>query len=280
MGFRGAERGRVDEELRALGWQNLGDTRGLRMEGVGSFDNYVGRLWSPTGTYRGVSSPGGMYVLLGVEGGADVSYGGETLDLQPDHLVFLDSEAEIDVQLTAATARYLWKLRPTALANPLVRERMGEPIPVARDAWQVVAALTNSALKAPPGVAQSPYLLRASELLLAALFEESDGVARVKTSTRPDQVFGEAIAVIEATFRTVDTRPATVASDVCVSERTLRRAFTLMGTTPRREIEFRRTRELRALLETHGTTTAFATLCEMSGFASARLGREALRRVD
>lgn len=269
----------MDEVLRALGWETAAPTTGLRLEGVGGLEQHIGRAWSPTGGYRGMPVQGGMYVLLGVEGRADVTYDGTLLDVAPDHLVLLDAEAPIEVTLTAATARYLWKLRPTALAHPGIRARLGEPIPVERDAWQVIAALTNSALSAPAGVASSQYLVHASEQLLAAVIDGTGGIGRPRTMRRPDQVYGEAMQAIELSFRDVDCRPATIATDVCVSERTLRRAFASMGGMPHVEIERRRASELRALVAANGEGLPFALMCEMSGFRSPRQGRLALQRT-
>ncbi|MDZ5146293.1 hypothetical protein [Microbacterium testaceum] len=268
----------MEEKLAALGWQALSDNTGLQIDGVGTPDHFIGRAWSPTGTYRALPVEDGMYVLLGIEGRATVTYNNTPMDVPRDHLTFLDAEAAIDVQLTAATARYLWKLKPTVLSNPFVRERLGEPLPVSSNVWKVVASLTNGALEAPEAFANSFHLGRASESLLAAAFDDARQYARVRPTTRPDQVFGEAMHVIDLSFQDPNCSAAFIAAELLVSERTLRRAFTLMGTTPRAEIERRRSTELRQLRGQFGTSVTFAKLVEMSGFKNVRQARAALVR--
>lgn len=269
----------MTDHLAALGWRGLSDPTGLQIEGIGTSAHYIGRAWSPDGDYESVATSDGMYVLLSIEGGGTVVYEGTELDVYRDHLIFLDSTADIEVHLARPTARYLWKLRPTVLNNRLVRERVGEPLAVDADTWKIAAALTNGALEAPADVTDSLYLGQASESLLAAIFDSVAQPTRVSASTRPDHVYGEAMYVIARDHHDPDLTPARVAAAILVSDRTLRRAFATMGTTPRAEIERRRTRELRNLIDHLGTSVPFPVLCEMAGFSSARQGRAALRRT-
>jgi AraC-like DNA-binding protein len=269
----------MHEHIAALGWKSLGDTSGHQVDGVGTSEHYIGRAWSPTGNYEAIPAAGGMYVFLTVEGLGNVTYDGTPLlDVGRDHLVFMDSEADINVDLTAPTARYLWKLRPTVLNNPLVREHMGEPLHVGPDVWKIAGALTNSALEAPPAIANSQYLSQASESLLAAVFSSAKQPSRLTPSTRPDLVYGEAMHVIEQSFRDPNLSPTLIAQTILVSYRTLRRAFAAMGTSPRGEIERRRVRELRELRAHFGVALSFGDLSEMAGFKTARQGRAALQR--
>jgi len=269
----------MTDHLAALGWRGLSDSTGLQIEGIGTSAHYIGRAWSPDGVYESIPASAGMYVLLSIEGGGTVVYEGAELDVYRDHLIFLDSTADIEVHLARPTARYLWKLRPTVLNSRLVRERVGEPLAVDADTWKIAAALTNSALEAPAHVTDSHYLGQASESLLAAVFASVARPTRVAASTRPDHVYGEAMRVIAQDHHDPDLTPARVAAAVLVSDRTLRRAFAAMGSTPRAEIERRRTQELRSLIEHLGASVAFSVLCEMAGFSSARQGRAALRRA-
>ncbi|MGC0368577.1 hypothetical protein [Microbacterium sp. SLBN-111] len=269
----------MEEHISGLGWKNLGDTTGLQADGVGTSSYYIGRAWSPTGLYEGIPEPGAMYAFITIEGGGTLTYDGTSMDVSRDHMVFMNAEADITIHLSSASARYLWKLKPTVLNNPLVRERIGEPLPVGPEVWKIAGALTNSALEADSAVTTSGYFANASENLLAAVFETVRQPARLVPSSRPDLVYGEAMHVIEQRYNDVALTPTTIAAEVLVSERTLRRAFAAMGTTPRTEIERRRVRELNDLLKHFGVTRAFEHLSEMSGFSSARQARSALRRV-
>lgn len=269
----------MEEHIAALGWRSLGDTAGLQIGGVGTPAHYIGRAWSPTGVYEGVPEVGGMYAFITIEGGGDITYASTSMNVGRDHLVFMDAEADIGIHLRAATARYLWKLRPTVLNNPLVRQRIGEPLPIGPEVWRIAGSLTNSALEADPAVTTSRYFAQASENLLAAVFETVRQPQRLAPSSRPDQVYGEAMYVIEQSYHDPTLTPSKVAAEILVSERTLRRAFAAMGTTPRTEIERRRVRELNELRTHFGVSQSFEKLSEMAGFSTGRQARAALRRA-
>ena len=269
----------MEEHIGALGWKNLGDTSGLQADGVGTSAHYIGRAWSPTGVYEGIPEAGAMYAFITIEGGGDVTYDGTPMDVGRDHLVFMDAEADIGIRLRAATARYLWKLRPTVLNNPLVRQRIGEPLPIGPEVWRIAGSLTNSALEAGPAVTTSRYFAQASENLLVAVFETVRQPTRIVPSSRPDLVYGEAMYVIEHGYDDPTLTPSKVAAEILVSERTLRRAFAAMGTTPRTEIERRRVRELTELRAHFGVSRPFEQLSEMAGFSTGRQARAALRRA-
>lgn len=272
-----ASRDRASEELNNFGWHSLTDIGSLQIDGVGSADHYIGRAWSPDGSYRALGSPGGIYVLLGIEGRATVTYDGASYDVPRDHLFFLDAEADIHVHLTAATARYLWRLRPDAFSHPLVRATIGEPLPVSGDTWKIAGALTNSALDAPARLGDSVHLARAAENLLTAV--AVDATARVAPSRRADHVYSEAMQQIELSFRHPDCGIATIAAGVLVSERTLGRAFAAMGTTVRAQIENRRVEELLRIDRTGEFDSSFAVRTEMAGFRNVRQARAALVRA-
>jgi hypothetical protein len=57
------------------------------------------------------------------------------------------------------------------LKGPLVREWIGEPLPIGPEVWRIAGSLTSSALEADPAVTTSRHFAQASENLLAAVFE-------------------------------------------------------------------------------------------------------------
>ncbi|MDF2991364.1 MAG: hypothetical protein K0S37_1878 [Microbacterium sp.] len=264
--------------LAEFGWESLGDDEGLQLAGVGTPLRHVGRAWSAGGTYRSVSFADGLYVTLLVEGSSVVTYDGVSFPQEANQIVLSDSRAETVARLTSPTARYTWRFHSSVLSHTPIRERLGEPITIGRDAWRVAASLTNGAIEAPPAVASSTYLSQASELVLAAVLEDVAGLSRSRRSRRPDQVYGDAMQAIEVSFRNPSYGPTAVAADVLVSYRSLRRAFAAMGTTPSAALERRRTRELNELRGPDRTAALLSHAYQAAGFASVSQARAALQR--
>jgi hypothetical protein len=88
----------MEEHIGALEWKNLGDTSGLRADGVGASAHHIGRAWSPAGVYEGIPEAGAMYAFITIEGGGDVTYDGTSMDVGRDHLVSRDAEADIGIR--------------------------------------------------------------------------------------------------------------------------------------------------------------------------------------
>ncbi|WP_166984472.1 hypothetical protein [Paramicrobacterium fandaimingii] len=267
--------------LKRFGWTPTSSTSSLLIEGVGRLGFQVGRAWSPKGEYASIAQPGGIFVLLAVEGGAWIEYGGEPVPVSASEFIFLDGDTPIRISLRQPTARYIWRFDATVLRNPLVEQRMGQPLPLSSGDWGTAAALTNSLLSADTKVGGSFHAAKASEHLLSALFENA---TRSHSSSAPgtDQVFSHALSIIEERFQNPSFRVADLAKQMLVSERTLRRSFALMGTTVRKEIEKRRVQELGLYLQTPTLITSklFKRYAEASGFSSATHARAALERLD
>jgi transcriptional regulator GlxA family with amidase domain len=85
--------------------------------------------------------------------------------------------------------------------------------------------------------------------------------------------------VIEHGYDDPTLTPSKVAAEILVSDRTLRRVFAAMGTTPRTEIERRRVREVKDLRSHFGVSHPFEQLSETAGFGTGRQARAALRRA-
>ncbi|MBF4549477.1 hypothetical protein [Pseudoclavibacter sp. VKM Ac-2888] len=249
----------------------------LRIEGVGSSDYQVGRAWSPDGTYESLPTPESMYVLLTIEGDGVVAHDDRVVPYAENHIVFLDGELPTDITLANSTARYLWRFDSTVLRVPKVRERVGELIPVGQRIWGPAAALTNGLIGADPRLSASMHAGRASEYLLSAIF---DNLAPSTASRRgPKWVYRDAMAVIELNKDDPGFTSGHIPREVGVHDRTVRRAFTLMGTTARRELERQRVQTLQSRMGSrHLTSRQFAHHAEASGFATVRQARVALQR--
>ncbi|PPF79552.1 hypothetical protein C5E07_18960 [Pseudoclavibacter sp. RFBJ3] len=262
--------------MKAFGWAATSSVDSLRIEGVGERGYQVGRAWSPHGTYDSVPTPNSMYILLTIEGAGEVAHDGRVVPYEANQIVFLDGEKPSTIELHEPTARYLWRFDATVLRNPRVRERVGELIPVHQGVWSPAAGLTNGLIGATPGVGESIHAGRASEHLLAAIF---DNIAPTSTASRsPTDVYRDALLVIEHHKNNPAFTAAAIGPALGVHDRTVRRAFSLLGTTARRELEQRRVDTLRALLGTRpDTTLAFAELAESAGFDSPRRARAVLR---
>lgn len=115
----------------------------------------------------------------------------------------------------------------------------------------------------------------ALEHLVAASLEE----AREEIghdSSHHDGLFMAAQVAIETNFRNPTFDVVSLARELSVSVRTVRRAFGRLGTTPRREIERRRITEIDRLPTATALTASEAA--ERAGFSSAQQLNRALAR--
>ncbi|PPF79555.1 hypothetical protein C5E07_18975 [Pseudoclavibacter sp. RFBJ3] len=267
----------LHQRLKAFGWAATSGMDALRIEGVGDRGYQVGRAWSPHGTYESLPAPNSMYILLTVEGAGEVTHDGRVVPYEANQIVFLDGERPSTIELHEPTARYLWRFDASVLGNRHVRERVGELIPVRRSVWSPAAALTNGLITAEPTVGGSIHAGRASEHLLAAIF---DNLAPTSTASRsPKGVYRDALLVIEQRKNDPAFTVSALSRELNLHERTVRRAFAMLGTTARWELEKRRVDTLRSLLGSQlQSERSFAHFAEAAGFVSARQARSVLRR--
>lgn len=267
----------LHDQLDAFGWRATSSVETLRIEGTGAPGSQLGRAWSYGGSYCSIPVPNSMYVLFTIEGTGRVVHDGVEIASEPNQLIFLDGEAESTIELDGATARYLWRFDSSGVLDARSRERLGEALLVHDSLWAPVRALTNGLIDADPAIARSVQAVRASELLLTAIVENT---ARSASSLRrPEDLYGAALSLIESSSSDPSFTPARLARELQVSERILAEAFSFLGGTPAGELDRRRAVDLgRLLRDAPQPRASFARLVEEAGFASPDEARRALAR--
>ncbi|PPG61192.1 hypothetical protein C5C27_08370 [Rathayibacter sp. AY2B7] len=254
---------------------------GLRVEGTGSAGFEISRLWIPGGSVleqkRQPRYPPGAHLLLVVEGGGRIRQDGRMLECGRGDLVVLDADPRTGARFPRSTVIYAWVLGERALEQRWITERFGEVLPVAGSFLAPARALMNGLLDGDPALAEQPAVARAGEAFLKELVEGSAPRRR----PRAEEVYGEAMALIEERHPDPAFTAARLARELLVSELTLARAFSFLGRTADDELERRRAGTLLLLIGGRSLTTAgFARAAEEAGFASVGSAHRALRRLS
>ncbi|PPG07300.1 MULTISPECIES: hypothetical protein [unclassified Rathayibacter] len=280
----GAAEERTQEFIGAWDEPQAG-ARGLRWDAAYGPGLRVTRVWAPEGirvdrppaSDRAAESDG-VHVSLIVEGGGDMILEEGSLEAVPNSVLVLEARTAARIDYRRPTLSYTWSFDAAVLEHRWVRERINEVVPVRESVWTPARALANSLIEGDPAVLGAAGVRRASELLLEGIVEHS--APRVRTRGA-DQVYAEAIPVIEARHRDPAFSAAVLARELLVSPRVLAEAFAFLGRTPAEEIETRRAGTLRRRIGLRRRRPAdFARLAEECGYgtreqAALTLGRSA-----
>ncbi|PPH40538.1 hypothetical protein C5C86_10685 [Rathayibacter sp. AY1E4] len=261
-------------------WNGVEARSGLRVEATGSLGFEIARLWIPGGCVLEQKPqsrcPPGAHLLLVVEGGGRIRQDGRMLECGSGDLVVIDAEPRTGARFPRSTVIYAWVLGERALEQRWITERFGEVLPVAGCFLAPARALMNGLLDGDPALAEQPAVARAGEAFLKELVECSAPRRR----PRAEEVYGEAMALIEERHRDPAFTAARLARELLVSELTLARAFSFLGRTADDELERRRAGTLLLLIGGRSLATAdFARAAEEAGFASVGSAHRALRRL-
>lgn len=262
-------------------WPDAGtEAPGLRMEGAGAPGRAVARIWAPKGCRLDPSPHAergpGAHLLLVVEGGGRVHQEGRVLEARRNHVVILDAELETRIDFPRPSVTYAWSLGGSVLGSRWIRERLGEVLPVREAIWSPARGLTNGLLDGDPALTDQPAIARAGEALLKAVVESSAPWTR----RGADQVYGEAMALIEDRYGDPAFSAGQLARELLVSERTVARAFSFLGRTAREELDRRRAGALRLRTGLRlQASSEFAREAEEAGFTSVEAAERALRRL-
>ncbi|MBT1608488.1 helix-turn-helix domain-containing protein [Curtobacterium flaccumfaciens pv. betae] len=238
----------------------------------------MGHAWSRSAAYNLTTAPTRTYLVLTMEGGFEFDVDGSPVLTEPGSLILLDGEAPTIARTLTETARFVWHLEPTMLNANRSRFRYGEPIPTGGAAIQALTSMTNALLSSPTPTSDTirHHLALSFENLLIASLDEAGQYRH--DGTHRDGLFMAALAEIEAHFRDPGFTVPRLAKEVSCSVRTLHETFRSMGSTPRREIERRRTTEANKLAD--ALPLSLGELAVRSGFTSARQLARALNRTD
>ncbi|PPH06617.1 hypothetical protein C5C33_10445 [Rathayibacter sp. AY1H3] len=262
-------------------WNGVEARSGLRVEATGSLGFEIARLWIPGGCVLEQKPqsrcPPGAHLLLVVEGGGRIRQDGRMLECGSGDLVVIDAEPRTGARFPRSTVIYAWVLGERGLEQRWITERFGEVLPVAGCFLAPARALMNGLLDGDPALAEQPAVARAGEAFLKELVEGSAPRRR----PRAEDVYGEAMALIEERHRDPAFTAARLARELLVSELTLARAFSFLGRTADDELERRRAGTLLLLIGGRSLATAdFARSAEEAGFASEGSARRALWRLS
>lgn len=269
------------EQLQVYGWAPLDMPDHVLIDGVQGAGFQIGRAWSSEGgRFRSLPSDGYLYVLLPIEGFGIVSYDGEEIHVPQNHLILLDGAASIGVDTPRSVSRYVWRFRPELLRNTLHQRLYGAPIRVDKHAWRPVASLINSltASDAQSNTVASPHIVHANEHLIADLIENRVRDSFAHGQEEFDAVLTHAQLLIESSHADQRLTVELLAKQIHVSERTLRRKYSRIGTTPHRELSRRRAIAAMSFLRQPGSSPREAA--EQAGFSSVPQMRAALRRLS
>lgn len=271
-------------EFRKFGYDLGGtDSRRTVVETFHSAGSRMGRAWTPAGNrvYRAVPADNTFRLVFAIDGAISITTSGVDIRVDPGEMILLDAEADTIGASTDASARYEWQFTPTVLATPRFRGRLDEPIRPEPAQWKMLAQVTNitlSELSHGNGSFDAHVRLGIEHLCAAALSPSS----RVRAAgIHAQALFSHAMDAIETRFRDPAYSVPRLAADVGVSVSTLHRVFAAMGTTPRKQIEQRRVREVQAALagQREVSRGEVTWLAESSGFTSRQQLRDTLRRV-
>ncbi|PPH52997.1 hypothetical protein [Rathayibacter sp. AY1E2] len=265
-------------EERTQAFARAGDERGtgapgLRMDAADGPGLALTRVWGPNGiriarspSVDRADRPAGVHISLIVEGGGQVVLDEGVLEAMPNSVLLLDARVPVRIDYRRPTLSYTWSFDAAVLEHRWVRERINDVVPVRESVWTPARALANSLIEGDPAVLGAAGVRRASELLLEGIVEHSAPQVRTR---RADQVYAEAIPVIEARHRDPAFSAAVLARELLVCPRMLAQAFAFLGRTPAEEIETRRAGTLRRRigLRRRGPDD-FARLVEECGYAT------------
>lgn len=239
----------------------------------------VGHAWSRSAGYALTTAPERTYLVLTMEGGFEFDVDGELVPTEAGSLILLSGEIPTTTRTVTETSRFVWYLEPTFLQPGKGRFHYGEPMPATGAGIEMLMAMTNTLLQAPPPATEAGrrHLTLSFENFLAAALEENAPRRPRDIGQLRDGLFMAAQAAIETGFRDPAFSVERLARELAVSETTLRDTFKRMGTAPRREIERRRLAEATQL-EAIETLTV-SERAARDGFSSPQQLTRALART-
>lgn len=239
------------------------------------------RLWSGGMSTALHSRAGIVHVAAIVEGIAEVTVDGSTVQIEAGQIILLAGDAALRAHSPKPWARYGWFFRDSILRGREYRRFMGEPRSITRESLLAMTSVANTSLDANrAGVRPSIHSRIAMEhLVAAAAYEHS---ARVRTDpVHRDGLFLAAQMIISERYRDPALTVEALCRELAVSASSLHRAYQPMGTSPRREIERHRVAEgLRLFALDDGERgPSMADIAADSGFTSVVTMRRALTRA-
>lgn len=287
----GARRGvaRRDTEAKQwFAWHGLAATAvdlQLFTDELASRNLRVARLWHTTCSLRSVSGRRNLLVMVQLEGTTRISFGdsGVTETFEPGDIVIIPAGTHCRMDSHDQVARMEIEIVSSALPKAVAEAFVdGAVFPNAAPALRsVLTATVHTALNSeidPMDPSFPTFSLAIGHLTAGVLIEATAKPATVRV-LRSEYLFKQAVGIIAQRASDVDFTVATLAHELQVSERYLRKIFTSHDTNAQKEIRAARTALARQYLAPGGPRVTQVEAARMAGFGHPQTMRSALRET-
>jgi AraC-like DNA-binding protein len=252
---------------------------------AGSFG--FARIWHSAATWRTIDARAGaadraITIIVLVEGSITVRYRGESYSLAANEATFLCAGDDYSIESQEASARIEILLDASFWIGSDITAEQASGVAIPASGYtRLLVSSANTALGInliPEGAAGSS-LRRSFEYLALAALRDRENTRGSRAMSSQEQIYVEALNVIEASAGTPALTVQSLAAELKVSVRQLQRAFSEEGTSPLAEIRASRLRLVEQLLKDQPSPSrrVLADVARSSGFKTTRSMRAALR---
>ena len=273
----------VSATLATLGWVagQEGPQRSS-VEMVGNSSWSVGRVWTSAGSLT--ASPSERQVtriLIGVDGTGTLQFGSDAVELGARQMILLPGDKRFSTANGGIWARCEWKLRSPAIRQDRFSSHFSQVIALPPESYTLITTMTNvvstsQSIQSGPG---APLLLEALAGVIMAALMDTTGQSAGLT---PNQaaIMQRATEVIEVRHTSPDFDVTSLAEELHLSVRHLRRVYANAEQTPRGAIELRRVMTAQSVLSVNPGwyRKAKEEVARAAGFSSIEQMEAAFRR--
>jgi len=269
--------------LATLGWvagQEGPQRSSVEVVANGSWS--VGRVWTSAGTL--VAAPSERQItriLVGVDGTGRLQFGSNAVELGARQMILLPGDERLSTANDGIWARCEWKLRSPAIRHDRFSAHFSQVVDLRPESYALITTMTNvistsQNIQSGPG---APLLLEALAGVIMASLMDTTGQSAELT---PNQaaIMQRASEVIEIRHTSPDFNVTSLAEELHLSVRHLRRVYANAEQTPRSAIELRRVMTAQSLLSVNPGwyRKSKEEVARAAGFSSIEQMEAAFRR--